>query len=547
MRTFVRFVPLLLLSVLQLSGNAQISFNVTLFGTLNPIPIRYSGCWGYAAPDGAEYALLGGNLGTHVIAIDDSTDIHEIDFIDGQDSNWREITVIGDYAYVSTEGGGDLQGMQVIDLTFLPDSVHLVTTYTATFLRSHIIMRDITTEDPVVYVSGTSSTGGVHMIDVSNPANPVEIGLYDPPHYIHDAHVRGNLLFASALSEGLDIVDITDKANPVLLSRIEHPSQFTYSVWTTVDLSHVVVTDEVDGLPARIWDIKDLDNPVEVAQYSANLQSLVHNPYVVGNLVFLSHNTEGLRVLDIRDPSLPVEVGYYDTFPGPSGGFNGLWSAYPYFPSGKIIGGNREDGLYVWRFSGTRAVRIYGVVLDSSSSEPISGAEITIEQTGQTVTTEGNGFFHLASLPPDSVGYTLIATAAGYASLTLDSLFLPGSEDSLTLEIRLRSLVSSVDDGLVPEDLALAQNFPNPFNASSTIVFRLPATRDGSSALVSLSIFDLLGRKIAQLVSEELSPGTHTRVWNGLDATGNPVSSGVYLYRLNAGGAVLTRSMLLLK
>jgi choice-of-anchor B domain-containing protein len=456
------FFSVLVLTSVPGTSIAQTSFNVSLFGTLNPVPIRYSGSWGYTAPGGAEYALLGGFQGTHIIAIDDSTDIHQIDFVDGQDSNWREITVIGDHAYVVTEGGGDLQGMQVIALSFLPDSVHLVTTYTGTFLRSHIIMRDITTEDPVVYVSGTSSTGGVHMIDVSDPANPIQVGLYNPPYYIHDAHVRGTLLFASALSTGLDIVDIADKANPMLLSRIEHQAQFTHSTWTTSDLSHVVVTDEVDGLPARIWDIRDLDNPVEVSQYSANLQSLVHNPYVLGGLVFLSHNTEGMRVLDIRDPALPVEVGYYDTYAGPSGGFNGLWSAYPYFPSGKIIGGNREDGLYVWRFNGTRAVRVYGVVLDSSSGEPIADAEITLVETGNSGNSASDGSFRIGDLPPDSTGYSLLVTAAGFAPGAIDSLFMPGSDDSLWVEFRLASVVSSVDDPQIAGRRLPLPEFPQP-------------------------------------------------------------------------------------
>jgi hypothetical protein len=124
---------------------------------------------------------------------------------------------------------------------------------------------------------------------------------------------------------------------------------------------------------------------------------------------------------------------------------------------------------------------------------------------------------------------------------------LPGSDDSLHLEIRLRSTISSVDDDEFPAELRLAQNFPNPFNSSSTIVFHLPATREGTSTFVSLSIYDLLGRKIAQLVNEELAPGSHTRVWTGLDAAGHPVSSGVYLYRLEARGGVHTRTMLLLK
>jgi hypothetical protein len=380
------------------------------------------------------------------------------------------------------------------------------------------------------------------MIDVSDPSNPIEVGLYDPPYYIHDAHVRGNLLFASALSTGLDIVDITDKQNPSLLSHIDHPNQFTHSAWTTDDLSHVVVTDEVDGLPARIWNIKDLDNPYEVAQYSANLQSLVHNPYVLGDIVFLSHNTEGIRVLDIGDPNLPVEVGFYDTYNGPSGGYFGLWSAYPYFPSGKIIGGNRGDGLYVWRFNGTRAVRVYGVVLDSLSGEPIDGAVMTIVQTGNSTATEPDGSFRMGELPPDSAGYALTASASGYAPGNLDSLFASGEDDSLWLEVRLRSLVSSVDNEGLPQETVLLQNFPNPFNGTSNFVFRI-----SEFTSVTLTIHDLIGQEVAVLVNEELTPGTYSRVWDGNNHSGFSVSSGVYLFRLSAGETVQTRAMLLLR
>ena len=116
--------------------------------------------------------------------------------------------------------------------------------------------------------------------------------------------------------------------------------------------------------------------PVEVATYTANEASLVHNPYVRGDFCFLSHNTEGLRVLDITDPEVPVEVAYYDTYDGPSGGFKGLWSACPYFPSGKIIGGDRTEGLFVWTFNETYGARIYGTVVDSVSQEPIFASNV---------------------------------------------------------------------------------------------------------------------------------------------------------------------------
>ena len=171
-------------------------------------------------------------------------------------------------------------------------------------------------------------------------------------YYIHDAHIKGDYLYASAFFEGtIDIVDISDKTSPTLVAQIETTGGNTHSAWTTEDDKHLIISLEKDGLPARIWNIKDLSNLSEVATYTANLASLTHNPYVRGDFTFFSHNTEGLRVVDTKDPCVPVEVGFFDTFEGQSGGFSGLWSACPYFPSGKIIGGNREDGLYVWTFN----------------------------------------------------------------------------------------------------------------------------------------------------------------------------------------------------
>jgi choice-of-anchor B domain-containing protein len=525
------------------TSSTQTSLNVTLFGTLNPIPVRYSGCWGWTSPSGNEYALLGGFEGTHVISIDDSLNIYEADFVDGQNSNWREITVIGDHAFVVTEGAGDLQGMQVIDLSPLPDSVHPVATYTQTFTRGHIISRDLTTDSAYVYVSGTSTTGGVHILDVSDPGQPTEIGLYDPPYYIHDAHVRGNLMFAAALGTGLDIVDISDKTSPQLIGEIDHPSQFTHSSMTTDDGKHIVVTDEVDGLPARIWNIENLDSPQQVAQYSANLQSLVHNPYVLGDLLFVSHNTEGLRVIDISVPSVPVEVGYYDTYAGPSGGFNGLWSAYPYFPSGKIIGGNREDGLYVWRFNGTRAGRVFGNVTDSLTCNPLAGVLIRIMENDTSDISDSAGSFALGALPSGPQGYTVEATLANYHPSTLSG-FILNEGDSIWLEVRLSPSVTSSDESMnpPPTGFTLEQNYPNPFNSGTTIQYSIETTTH-----IRVAIYDPLGRMIRQLVDEPQERGTKVVSWNGLDNNGDPVSSGIYLYRLEAKGRFLSKALVLLR
>lgn len=460
----VRFLLVLYIFILFLPGSgAQVSWNVDLFGQADRGDGRYSGSWCYAAPDGSEYALLGAKTGTAVYPVDDPNNIVELGFIPGPVTNWREITVIGNFAFVVTDVQGTGHGMQVIDLSYLPDSLHLVTKYTETFTTGHIIQKAIDSEAPYVYVMGTGTTQGVHILDVSDPANPEEIGLYAPGYYIHDAHIRGNLLFGAAFYEGVvDIVDISDKTNPVLISRIDYEGDNTHSASTTEDGKYLILADEQDGYPARIFNIEDLENPIEVAQYTANSASLVHNPYVRGDFVFISHNTEGLRVLDIADPELPVEVGFYDTWPGTSGGFNGLWSACPYLPSGKIIGGNRTDGLYVWTFNNTKAARIYGLVSDSLTNLPLSAASVKILPAAETLVTDLNGYFKKGMLAGN---YVLEISAPGYQTKTLDIDLMQG--DSLWLEIPL--VAGATSSSVANKRLRELNVFPNPFSNSIAV------------------------------------------------------------------------------
>lgn len=96
--------------------------------------------------------------------------------------------------------------------------------------------------------------------------------------------------------------------------------------------------------------------------------------------------------------------------------------------------------------------------------------------------------------------------------------------------------------GEVPFAYELAQNFPNPFNPSTEIRFAIP-----TSAHVRLEIFDVLGRVVATLVDNDLSPGSHRVVWNGHSSTGETVSSGMYIYRISAGDFIATKKMVMLK
>ena len=104
---------------------------------------------------------------------------------------------------------------------------------------------------------------------------------------------------------------------------------------------------------------------------------------------------------------------------------------------------------------------------------------------------------------------------------------------------RLSPVVESTG---TPDDYALGAAYPNPFNPEITIEFSVP--RDGP---VKIEVFNAAGQRLSSLVDEVLRAGTYKTVWDGLDSNGMPVSSGVYLYRMQAGDFVASRSMTLLK
>jgi len=96
----------------------------------------------------------------------------------------------------------------------------------------------------------------------------------------------------------------------------------------------------------------------------------------------------------------------------------------------------------------------------------------------------------------------------------------------------------------MPAVMEIKGNFPNPFNPSTTIQYAIP---EGKSSHVKLNIYDLRGALVRTLVNQVINPGFHSVVWDGIDKKGNEVSSGVYIYRIQAGGFSKTNKMLLIR
>ena len=113
--------------------------------------------------------------------------------------------------------------------------------------------------------------------------------------------------------------------------------------------------------------------------------------------------------------------------------------------------------------------------------------------------------------------------------------------------IRARILYSPMsaeddDNSLVPQEFSLGQNYPNPFNPNTEITYNLPAQSD-----VRITVFNLLGQAVKEIVNDNLPAGPHVASWDGRDESGTTVASGIYLYRLTAGDRTLSRKMVLLK
>ena len=102
--------------------------------------------------------------------------------------------------------------------------------------------------------------------------------------------------------------------------------------------------------------------------------------------------------------------------------------------------------------------------------------------------------------------------------------------------------VESDEGRVIPEPIILLNNYPNPFNPETTIQFIL-----AEDARVSLTIYNILGQEVITLINDPLSTGLHAVTWNGRDAFGNAVSSGIYIYSVQTKDTVQLKKMVLIR
>ena len=331
--------------------------------------------WGWTDPTtNKEYALVG--LNSHAAFVDISNPIAPI--LVGilptatVNSLWRDIKVYQNHAFIVSEASG--HGMQVFDLTRLRSVTNAPETFTADthfteFGSAHNIF--INETSGYAYVVGTSRggpfSGGALFINIQNPTSPVSEGGFAAGGYSHDVQVitytgpdsdhTGKEILVGSNENEIVIADVSDKANPTILSTITYSNtHYTHQGWFTEDLRYFIVGDELDeqrvGNNTRtlVFDLSDLDTPLYDFDYLGPTLAIDHNGYTKGNEYFLANYRAGVRILDVSQigSDALTEIGFFDTYPeSDSAAFNGVWNVYPYFTSGNIIISDIDRGLFI--------------------------------------------------------------------------------------------------------------------------------------------------------------------------------------------------------
>jgi len=311
-----------------------------------PNGLSAAGNWGLTTAEGRRFALTGTSVGLSIVEVTDPRRPRAVAVVPGGASQWREIRTYGPFVHVTTEAK---TGLDIVDMRN-PDHPVKVRTWNETFTSAHSLWID--EQRGLLFANGTSN--GMRVLDLEpDPTNPREVGSFGG-FYVHDSYTRGDVLYASAIYDGfLAMLDVRDPARIRETSRFFTGGRFTHNSWLTRDGRYLFTTDERTNRPLEGWDIRDPLNPRKVSEYLARAGSIPHNVIVDGDRLLVSHYTDGVRLLDIRNPERLEVLGYYDTFPGPEEGFAGAWAAYIFPGSNLIVVSDISGGLFVVQYVGS--------------------------------------------------------------------------------------------------------------------------------------------------------------------------------------------------
>lgn len=426
--------------------------------------------WGWTDPTtGNEYALMGRTSGTSFIDITDAENPIYLGNLPTQtvNSSWRDVKVYADHAFIVSEANG--HGMQIFDLTQLRDVTNPPVTFSNTahysgFGSSHNIV--INEESGTAYSVGDNTcSGGLHIVNISNPTSPDFESCFSADGYTHDAQCviyngpdtdyQGKELCFNSNEDTLTIVDVTNKRAPVQISRTSYSgSSYTHQGWLTEDHAYFLLGDELDeqvsgdDTTTYIWNLSDLENPINTGIYESGNPAIDHNMYILDGLAYQSNYTSGLRIIataNVANAQLE-ELAFFDVYPQHNNAtFSGTWSNYPYFASGNVIVSSIDRGLFIVRPTLEPTFNLQVVPQTVTLCTP--GSAIVDVSVGSVLNFTDAVDLSISGLPANTTATFSPTTVTPNMSSSLELTSATAATDSttITLEGESGSTTKSVD------------------------------------------------------------------------------------------------------
>ncbi|MCB0769810.1 MAG: choice-of-anchor B family protein [Flavobacteriales bacterium] len=383
---------------------------------------QYNEVWGYAA-QGREYAIIGSTLGTHILDVTDPETSTVVDFVAGRfqgtDVVHRDYKTYAHHLYAVCDEGQS--SLQVMDLSYLPDSVHVVYDSNELLRRAHNIQID--TVAGRMYTCGGSTPFAIYSLE--NPAVPTLLSdtEADVPWwsstvgYVHDCFVRDNIVWCND-QDAMHVLDFTQADAPVLLGAMtSYPGQgYNHSGWLNEAGTLYAMADETHGSPLKFIDATDLGDLEVGSSVTSGVHptSIIHNPFFTGDNVHVAYYYDGYWLWNTSDPQQPVLLGYYDTSTEPNAdNYRGAWGVYPYLPSGRVLVSDMQTGLWVLDIDQATSVIIAEQTPSYRISPTLTNGPVRVTPISERGTT-----MHLEVL--DASGKRIRASSQPNASMDID-------------------------------------------------------------------------------------------------------------------------------
>ncbi len=371
----MKIIPLFnLFLLLSFAGFGQYQKNVKLLDRwftdtilTNSSQVRYSSCWAFEQ-EGKEYGVIGSTEGSHFFELTAENKFRFIGFIPGRFVSsqviTREFKNFGKYLYASCDEGPS--SLQVIDLSYLPDSVQLVADYrNELFGKIHNLFVDTTNEllyaclvTPVVN-NAELSTVPLRVFSLQDPVSPTLV--WEGPSDIlevHDIFVRDNLAILNCGYDGIRVYDFSNPSAPTYLNNLTIYQQqgYNHQGWLAPNNETYVFADETAGLKIKKAKLNP-DFSIQIQQLfgteNTPYDKTPHNIQCTNEFAFVAYYNDGLRIYDLRyNP--PKEIAAYDTYQDNAltNDFSmwGAWGIHTLLPSGRILVSDRNNGFFLFDF-----------------------------------------------------------------------------------------------------------------------------------------------------------------------------------------------------